>query len=521
MTIRSLNRNTNLAKRITRSRTASDLTRRRSIKQVIAGEGKPDFYIKWMIVGGGGAGGAGQGCGGGGGGIVIGINYLSPTGNLSYGVNYPIGIGGGGGYVTFNRGGNGGDSSFLGFTALGGGGGGSGAGLAPAPFPGANTTWGRSGGGSGGNLVGYVDYLGRGSQGGTGGVLFPIDYNYPYIFPGNQGSKNDFQDGTGDRSGKNGNDETWFETDPTRNRSTSLNPAYPAPGPLVARGYGGGGGGCAGFAGGSDFGMVNSTASTEEGSAAGQGGDGGDGYAFNYQTNFLQGPIADRIWGLGYGGGGSSYGYQHDMRDGYYGPTPSVFPNAPGGVKTGFGAIRDAGDSWTGSPNWSPNGEGIGYNPSRGNPGEPWHNGPAGGFPPAGNSFRPYGWKSGYGEDVSPGGPAPLPFSTPAGYFSMNGLPNSGQGGGGRWNTSSYYQWGCRGPFWGTDADNPGAPNWLGRAGANTGGRGGSGVVFLSYPQVFGNCTNTGSPDVYVTTDGFRVYTFRNSGSITIDYDPN
>ena len=103
----------------------------------------------------------------------------------------------------------------------------------------------------------------------------------------------------------------------------------------------------------------------------------------------------------------------------------------------------------------------------------------------------------------------------------MNGLPNSGQGGGGRWNGGGNYQWASRGPFWGTDAYNPGAPNWLGRAGANTGGKGGSGVVFLTYPQVFGNCSNTGSPDVYVTTSGFRIYTFRGSGSITIDYDPN
>ena len=64
----------------------------------------------------------------------------------------------------------------------------------------------------------------------------------------------------------------------------------------------------------------------------------------------------------------------------------------------------------------------------------------------------------------------------------MNGLPNSGQGGGGRFNSSANYQWGCRGPFWGGDSDNPGAPNWLGRAGANTGGKGGSGVVFIAFP---------------------------------------
>lgn len=501
MTIRSLNRNTNVVKRITRSRTASDLTRRRSIKQVIAGEGKPEFFIKWMIVGAGGEGGCGMGGGGGGGGIVIGINYLSPTGNLTYGSNYPIAIGGGGGYAGNGRGGNGGDSSFLGITAFGGGGGGG-----HNPNPSTNTF--AQSAGTGGGESSTVDNATFGLQGGMGGVKFIRQYDRPY--GGIGGPNNSPQDGTGDRSGKGGNDSSWFDTDPTFNKSKNLNPAYAAPGPLVFRGYGGGGGGAGCF----DQGIV-------AGGAAGEGGDGGDGFAFGYETNFLQGPIANHIWGIGYGGGGSSNGYEHNMRDGYNGPAPSVYPTAPGGVRTGWGSVRDAGDTWTGEPNWSPNGDGIGFNPSRGNPGEPWHNGPAGGFPPAGNSFRPYGWKSGYGENVSPGGPASLPYNTPAGYYSMNGLPNSGQGGGGRFNGGGIYQWSCRGPFWGSDADNPGAPNWLGRAGANTGGKGGSGVVFISYPQVFGNCSNTGSPDVYVTTEGFRIYTFRNSGSITIDYDPN
>jgi hypothetical protein len=500
MTIRSLNRNTNVIKRITKSRTAADLTRRRSIKQVIAGEGKPDFYIKWMIVGGGGEGGAAMGGGGGGGGIVIGINYLSPTGNLSYGVTYPVGVGGGGGYASNGRGGNGGDSSFLGFTAFGGGGGG-------GDSPSANTDA-RPGGSGGGS---YFDIYGGsfGSQGGMGGVSFVMQYERPYSGYGSPNGPT--QDGDGDRSGKNGNDSVWFDEDPTFNKTRNLNPNYVAPGPLVFRGYGGGGGGAAG----------PSFAPSGAGSGNSEGGRGGSGYAFGFENNFLQGPIANHIWGIAYGGGGSSWGYENNNRPGYNGPTPSVFPNAPGGVRTGFGSIRDAGDSWTGAPNWSPNGDGIGFDPFRGNPGEPWHNGPTGGFPPAGNSFRPFGWKSGYGENVSPGGPAPLPFSTPAGYYSMNGLPNSGQGGGGRYNSSALRQWSCRGPFWGSDSDNPGAPNWLGRAGANTGGKGGSGVVFLSYPQVFGNCSNTGTPDVYVTTDGFRVYTFRGSGSITIDYDPN
>ena len=307
MTIRSLNRNTNVIKRITKSRTASDLTRRRSIKQVIAGEGKPDFFIKWMIVAAGGEGGAAVGAGGGGGGIVIGINYLSPTGNLTYGTNYPIAVGGGGGYAAQGRGGSGGDSSFLGFIAYGGGGGGG-----YNPGPGANQ-FGRSAGTGGGQSARHFDfndpygngsYIAYGLQGGTGGVPFIISYEKDAAPSGEArfgfGRTNSGDGGAGDRSGKSGNDSFWFDSDPTLNNNRNINPAYAAPGPLVFRGYGGGGGG------GSGFGFDDPT---NAGTAGGEGGDGGSGYAFGFESNFLQGPIANFIWGISQGGGGSSKGY--------------------------------------------------------------------------------------------------------------------------------------------------------------------------------------------------------------------
>ena len=52
------------------------------------------------------------------------------------------------------------------------------------------------------------------------------------------------------------------------------------------------------------------------------------------------------------------------------------------------------------------------------------------------------------------------------------------------------------------------------------GGSGGSGVVIIRYPAVFGNVSNSGSPDVSVTPTGFIHYTFTGSGSITFDYNP-
>jgi hypothetical protein len=510
MSTRSANRYTSYSKLVSRDRSGLRNIYDKSILGAVNARAKPPFYIKWLMVGGGGEGGAAAGGGGGGGGIIFGIHYLSPTGNLSYGSTYPIGIGGGGGYASQGAGGNGGSTTFLGLTAQGGGGGG---GTNPTGNVNARSA------GTGGGEPNSLYHASSGTQGGMGGVRFIVDTSNagapvgfsPYGF----GTRNDNQPGGGDRNGRSGDDDRWFDSNPVTNLMKNIDPAYAAPGPLQFRGFGGGGGGAAGYA--APFG-------SETSNGAGEGGGGGGGTAAGFESNFLTptNPVSGLIWGLGKGGGGCSYGYEQNNPEGYPGPTqPSGYPTSQGGMRTGFGSIRDAGDSWTGAPNWSPNGDGIGYNPTRGNPGEPWHNGPAGGFPPAGNAFRPYGWKSGFGEDVSAGGPATLPFTTPAGYHSMNGLPNSGQGGGGRWNGANYFSWGARGPFWGSDSDNPGAPNWLGRAGANTGGKGGSGVLFITYPQVFGNLTSSGSPDVHITPAGFRIYTFRSGGSITIDYDPN
>ena len=88
-----------------------------------------DAKMDFMIVGGGGGGGCSDGnCSNGGGGAG-GLVYKS---NVSISVgNYPVvvGSGGAGYYNQDTKGDNGGDSSFNGFTALGGGGGGAGGNL--------------------------------------------------------------------------------------------------------------------------------------------------------------------------------------------------------------------------------------------------------------------------------------------------------------------------------------------------------------------------------------------------------
>jgi hypothetical protein len=123
--------------------------------------------VDYLIVGGGGSGGSYVGGGGGGGGVISGSLTLSATGS------YPIVTGVGGPSVgsTTNslniQGRNGGNSSALGFTAIGGGGGGR--------YAGIQGSSGGSGGGTGGfqdvTVAGGGNTAGQGFAGGgvTGG----------------------------------------------------------------------------------------------------------------------------------------------------------------------------------------------------------------------------------------------------------------------------------------------------------------------------------------------------------------
>jgi hypothetical protein len=107
--------------------------------------------VDYLIVGGGGGGG-GWGGGGGAGGVLSGTASISPG-------SYPIAIGGGGtrGTGAYTGGGDGGSSTALGFTALGGGGGGW-----------YNTNPGRPGGSGGGGGGGESNSIANGASGGAG-----------------------------------------------------------------------------------------------------------------------------------------------------------------------------------------------------------------------------------------------------------------------------------------------------------------------------------------------------------------
>jgi hypothetical protein len=229
------------------------------------------------------------------------------------------------------------------------------------------------------------------------------------------------------------------------------------------------------------------------GSGPQRGGFGGSGY-----TSSLLG------YGRSYaaGGGGS-----------HFVPNESTSESGFGGSENnGRGSVNQGGDElYSGgtSPGNSSTTDG------NGNPSSPSQTG----WP-----LPPFGNKSGYG--------GPSGIANPA----KNALNNRGGGGGGGWNGNSYNDWGplanpnpnlwdpngnpppnAFAPLWPTSS---GTRNWPGRAGARHGGRGGSGIVIIKYPIVFGNVSTTGSPITTVTDDGFLVYQFVDSGSIKFDYTP-
>jgi len=118
-------------------------------------------YIYLLLVGGGGGGGADTGGGGGAGGVYYIFNYFINKGSYSI----TIGQGGtGAAQSTVNNGGNGGNTTFGTFTAIGGGGGG-----------GARNSTALSQGGSGGGGSAVSTYpsntggLGTRNQGNSGG----------------------------------------------------------------------------------------------------------------------------------------------------------------------------------------------------------------------------------------------------------------------------------------------------------------------------------------------------------------
>jgi hypothetical protein len=234
------------------------------------------------------------------------------------------------------------------------------------------------------------------------------------------------------------------------------------------------------------------------GIGGGGGGGAGDGaYGGNGGGGYTS-PILGYSRMYGAGGGGS-----HNV------PNNDMTSSGDGNGNTGKGTVNQGGDElFAGgtSPGNSSTTDGNGNNSTPSQTGWP--------LPPFGN-------KAGFG-------------GTDGTSYAKNALNNRGGGGGGSWNGGNTYDTWPYNPssLWNGDSRPPpnasaplwptstGTRNWPGRAGARAGGRGGSGIVVIKYPIVFGNVSTTGTPITTVTDNGFLVYQFVESGSIKFDYTP-
>jgi hypothetical protein len=544
MTTRSATRTINSYRFTNKNRVAQNLVKRKSVIGAIQGFGKPEFSLQYLVVGGGGAGGSSGGGGGGGGGVVtgtmgftsnplyagfsatasfyyqrspgtnrcemqvtaVGSGYLQPGAAINIpGVtgDYQVVIvdqrngtaGGVGNYsvsavltaptcpvstvqpsvsppayaltprnVT-------GTSGIAYNTPIGIGVGGGGGGrsdntgnLGQGSSFGFINAYGGGGGGSAGlPAPANTDARGAGSAtsvatGGGQGAFYAWRSPSPYGFVAGS-----VQGGYGGVPWRSGADVDVRNGGSGNKGSDQSFPGYPGPTqttdygamPYNLRGYGGGGGGAAG--------QDTPTAPSDNA----RGGDGGSGYTW--------------IDGISYGGGGGGSSYQ-----------PTNNPSNGGGSEAGMGCVYNGGDQMF-----------------------------DGGTAPSGAPLPPYGGKAGYG-------------GVSGDDQSVTAAKNRGGGGGGRFNGASYFSYpspawtGNGGPLWPglggaalwpANYANPGAPTWRSRNSGSEGGSGGSGIVIIRYPAVFGNVSNSGSPDVSVTPTGFIQYKFTGSGSITFDYN--
>jgi hypothetical protein len=330
------------------------------------------------------------------------------------------------------------------------------------------------GGGGTAGLPGNTDARGAGSgqvaTGGGQGAFYGFQSPAPHGFVAGSvqggyggvswrpGADNDVRRG---RSGNETDESSPFPGFPGPTETIDRNAQ---PYSLVPSVRGGGGGAC---------GQDTPTAPSDNS----RGGEGGSGYTWPFN-------------GVKYASGGGGASYQ-----------PNNNPTDAGGDEAGRGTVFNGGDEM--------------FN---------------GGTAPTGAPLPPYGSKIGFG---GPNGENAAQ--------SKRALPNRGGGGGGAFNGGSYFSFPATirlgvgplspspypgglggGAVWPNDYDygNPGSPRWRGRNSGSEGGSGGSGVVIIRYPAVFGNVSNSGSPDVSVTPTGFIHYTFTGSGSITFDYNP-
>jgi hypothetical protein len=552
MTTRSATRTINSYRFTSNDKVAQNLTKRKSIIGALQGSGKPEFSLQYLVVGGGGAGGSAGGGGGGGGGVVIGTmgftsNPLyagfSATASLYY--QRSPGTGRCEMQVTSMSSGYIKPDSII-------------------DVPGVST-----------NMPVRVIQQLSGTPGGTGNYYVstvltaptaptataqptaspPAFALSPRTVTGVSGIAFNTPIGVTVGGGGGG------RTDATGNRGSQSDF-----GPITA--YGGGGGGAAGLPG--------NTEATGAGTGQTATG-GGQGAFYNWQPTMPFGFVAGSVQG-GYGGVSWRPGVDPGVRDGKGGQDTdesTSFPGQPGptttvdrnaqpyslvhGVRGGGGGA--AGQDTPSSPSDNARGgdggagyvwpyTGLRYASGGGGASYQPNNNPA----PGGGSEAGSGTVYNGGDEMFDGGTAPTgaplpPYGSKIGFGGTNGespqnkraSKNRGGGGGGAFNGASYFGFPATirlgvGPLspspypaplggaavWPDNYDygNPGSPNWRGRNSGDQGGAGGSGVVIIRYPAVFGNVSNSGSPDVSVTPTGFIHYTFTGSGSITFDYNP-
>ena len=556
MTTKSVTRTNNTYRFTSNDKVAQNLTKRKSIIGAIQGFGKPEFRLEYLVVGGGGAGGSAGGGGGGGGGVVIGT--MGFTDNPLY-----AGFSATASFYYQRSPGTG--RCEMQVTAVGSGYIQSGAVMS---IPGVNN-----------NMPIRVVEQRTGAAGATGNYYVstvltsptaPAATSQPTASPpafaltprsitGTSGIAFNTPIGISTGAGGGG------RTDQIGNLGSQSTFGF-----ITA--HGGGGGGSAGLA------EPANTDARGAGSATSVATGGGQGAFKNWVADYPHGFVAGSVQG-GYGGVSYRVGNDPSVRNGKSGgdtDESNPFPGQPGptttidrnaqsyalvpGVRGGGGGA--AGQDTPTAPDdrsrggeggsgyvwpytglrYASGGGGASYQPTN-NPveaggdeagrGTVFNGGDAmfdGGTAPTGAPLPPYGSKIGFGG----------PNGENAGQ-SKRALKNRGGGGGGAFNGSSYFGFpetirrgvGPLSPFpypgglggagvWPSDYDygNPGSPNWRGRNSGSEGGSGGSGVVIIRYPAVFGNVSNSGSPDVSVTPTGFIHYTFTGAGSITFDYNP-
>jgi hypothetical protein len=553
MTTRSATRTINSYRFTSNDKVAQNLTKRKSIIGALQGFGKPDFRLEYLVVGGGGAGGSAGGGGGGGGGVRIGTmgftnNPLyagfSATASLYY--QRSPGMGRCEMQVT---------SVSSGYIQPG----------SVIDVPGVSTNMpvivvsqqGGTPGGAGNYYVSTVLTAPTAPSAIAQPTASPPAFALtPRTVTGTSGISYNTPIGIGIGAGGGG------RTDAIGNLGSESSFGF-----ITA--HGGGGGGSASIPG--------NTEARGTGSATSVASGGGQGAFTGFNGTYPHGFVAGSVQG-GYGGVSFRPGADPSVRDGKGGQDTdesTPFPGQPGptttidrtaqsyalvpGVRGGGGGacgqdtpsspsdLARGGDGGSGylwpytGLRYAAGGGGASYQPNN-NP-APGGDGSAGagtvfnggdemfngGTAPTGAPLPPYGSKIGFGGDT---GESPQ---------NKRASRNRGGGGGGAFNGGSYFSFPATirlgvgplspspypgglggGSVWPADYPygSPGSPTWRGRNSGSEGGSGGSGVVIIRYPAVFGNVSNSGSPDVSVTPTGFIHYTYTGSGSITFDYNP-